>query len=256
MKSIKKLFFTLILLCPGIALAQTEKQIPERVITSEELYEDDKDPKYKNYKPSLKKLSLTKGDLGILCKALNLSKEDSIKCNVNKIWTAVTDPYSYDSIFRAARYPEFWSRFNKTFSSGWALHNEAEYERKVVLEGFFNPLIYAIYIAQIDDIYTPMMQVLPKLSAIRKLKEEFKTINLPNIKTKKVREVLHILNDSLHQHGYSLMIIHPQKGVNHKQFPFDEYNIISTARGYEKQLIRIFKNLGLKIEEFRSFKKK
>ncbi len=246
MKLVIKQVIILFLLIPIFSLAQND--VPDRVARPNEFDNESLDPKYKTYKPDTTKFRLTKKDLTTLCYALNLTKEDSLKCNVNKIWLALTDPFICDSIYRITRM-DLWGKYNKPLSSGWTLSNEVQYAQKIVLEGFFNPLIYAMYLPNLDKTYQSLSIEVSKLSAVRWLKEQAKPIKFPDLKEKKARQVIFLVADSLKQYGYTLMIIHPKRGTHYEKFPYDVYNIISLRKGFEKDIIRIFKNLGLKIEE-------
>jgi hypothetical protein len=253
MKLVIRQFILVFLLIPAFTLAQNEGPV-DRIKKPNEFDNEETDPKYKTYKPDSTKFRLTKKDLTTLCYALNLSKEDSLKCNVTKIWLALTNPFIFDSSYMDTRMT-VWGKYNNKLSSGWTATTELEYVKKVLLEGFFNPLIYAASFPELDRTYSWLSKEISNLSAVRGLKEQLKTIKLPDLKEKTVRQVFFSISDSLKKQGFTLMVIHFKKEPSDKLFPFDTYNYISVLQGYEKEVTRIFKNLGLKIEDLKTLKK-
>jgi hypothetical protein len=248
MKFRGQIFLTVFfLLSVSFCFGQTKVKEHEQVKVAEPEKLSPEEPKYKTTNPDSTKFPITKADLIILCNALNISKVDSIKCSFSSIWLALSDPIGYSERFVHTRMP-IWSDYNKPVLAGWSLcNNESEFLRKVILEGFFNPLIYSFHFSHLDTfLYSNLDKHIKKLSAYKRLIEDSIEFQSLGTARKTAREVLVNIDARFKKHGYSLLVIYPQENATYKDFPFDAYNGISIKQEFEGKVIGILKKLGLK----------
>lgn len=237
------------LLFPFLCVGQTE---PIRLKSA-----DDQDSKtmsitYNYSLPDSTNFPIGKQQLTIFCYAMNLSRADSSESNVEKIWLALTNPEAYHSKYSWARQIQLWEEHDKPLPAGWTLSgSEQDYQQRILLEGFFNPYAYALEVADLDKKYDYLDKSIKSLSAFRKLKESGVVLMPWSTKGLKAIEAFRKINDTLSQHGYSLLLMHPsitKKKRSYTQIQYSYFNAISVRKGYEKEVIRVYKLLGLKVE--------
>jgi hypothetical protein len=236
------------ILFPVLCIGQSE---PVRIKSAADESSKTTLPQYKKPLPDSTKFSISRKQLKSFCHAMNLSPTDSLESNPEKIWLGLTDPLAYDKKYKWARQMQLWEEHDSPFPAGWALSNEKEYVQRILLEGFFNPYIYALEVRDLNKEYEYLDKDIKTLSAFERLKESGVLISPWSTKGLKAIEAFSLLNDSLNRYGYSLLILHPNaapKKGGYTQIQYSYFNVISVRKGFETEVIAIYKLLGLKAE--------
>lgn len=211
-----------------------------------------KEPKYKTTNPDSLKLPINRSELIKLAQALNVTSEDSVKCDPLKIWYALTNPLTYKSTYKTAR---IWAAMDDEdpFLDAWSNSNEKRYTEVILFTYFFNPFLYMINVGNFDKVDPFLPDQLSRISASQKLSSHL--INYSTITDQKIstRLALTKYEALLKKIGVSLLVMEPIK--NSADLRLGQFYVIPVQEKFKPDAKRIFNKLGFKISEFRTIKK-
>ena len=206
---------------------------------------------YKRTNPDSLKLPINRLELIKLAQALNVTSEDSVKCDPIKIWYALTNPLNYKSKYQKAR---VWVAMDDEdpFLGAWSNNTEKEYTSVILFTYFFSPFFYMISVEDFDEVDSSLPDRLSKVSASQKLSAQ--QINYSVIAEQKIssRVILTKYEALLRKTGISLLVMEPHKNAD---LLLGKFYIIPVQEKYQLNAKKVLTKLGFKISEFNSIKK-